>query len=249
MTTDILFYIFTRVLVGGPLVDDFLFGQYDRHEYDKSMEEVEASDAVCFSKNVSRIPKILGSSTGMVLPTDLRLDLRDVKGKWRRVEFTSLFNFEWDENGFEIFERYIDEQEEQCKNDGIGDFDTEFHVNSDPTLAYWDFAERYKISEFKFATKFWELIPASAHRIAKLESQKDSVCLFRRDGEPCFRSQSESSEDDYLFSVSSLAEYKVLVLYSGSYAVAPAQFAMLKPYLEPEFFRVTPIRASDLPSD
>ena len=249
MTTDPIFYIIRRVLVGGPLIDEFLLGQYDRNEYGKSMQEQEASDTVCFSKNVSRIPKIL-NSTGLVLPNDLMLQLRgNVKvERWKRVEFTNLFNFEYGvEEGFEIFERYIDEQEKQCKKDGIAEFDIEFHVNSDPTLAYWDFADRYKISDFEFATDFWQLIPANSHRVAKLESKKDAVCLIFENEEPCFRSQKESSDDDILFSVSSLADYKVLGLSSISYAVAPAQFAMFEPYLESEFFKVTPIRASDLP--
>ncbi len=242
-----LFYLICRKPIGEPLIPDFLSGDYDRGQEFKVISEVEDGELVGFSKNISRMPKILGRAW-LVLPTDLMLDLRGtITAKWRQVQFTSPFDYPWSNSGFEIFEQYIQEQELRSEQAGISEDDMEFHVNFDPSLAYLDFVDRYRIADYQPTTNYWELIVNSATRVAKIESREDAVGFVQpRKGKPYFELRDDSS--DKLFSYSSLLEYQVLSVGSGWYALTPSQFEKFKPYLEPEYFFVEAIDATDLPN-
>lgn len=244
---DTLFYVLMRVSSGEPLVDEFLLGNYDRDETFKTISEIQDGETVRFSKNIARLPKILGKSR-LVLPTDLMLDLRTrITVKWRKVEFTSLFDFEWTDTGFEIFQRYIDEQEERFRKQGIQEFDLEFHVNSDEGLAYLDFVERYKISDFEFPTNYWEMVVNSSTRVANLESKKDALSfVVSKNDKPFFELRDDSSEK--LLSLSSLHDSKVLSMTPRCLAIEPNVFEKFRPFLEPDLFVVYPILPTDLPS-
>ena len=56
----------------------------------------------------------------------------------------------------------------------------EFHVNSDPGLAYLDFVQRYEIdvSEYQIDTHYWEMVADGSTWVARQESRADMVSFI-----------------------------------------------------------------------
>lgn len=248
MADDILFYIVKRNPNGEPLVDEFLMGQYDQEDKFKIISNVEDGEVVRFSKNIYRFPKIIGDSW-LALPRDLMLDLRErITAKWRQVKFTRLFDFPVTQSGFDIYETYIEEQEEACRKQGIGEFDMELQVDSSEESVYQSFAERYQVSNYEPKTQYHEMVVDNSTRVTKLESKEDDAVGYiePQKGAPYFELPDNSTKR--LFSWSVLHRHRVLALTSSCFAIASFEFEFFKPYLEPEFFTTYPITRSNFPA-
>lgn len=242
-----ILYLLSRLTKNEPLIDDFLFGDYAARPYPGTLyAECEDGSTVAFSKNTSRFPKIIGRNN-LVVPTDLMLDLRTrITAKWRKVEFTEPFHFEWDSDGFEIIEQYEEQVRKELEAEGITDsYEQDNHILTDDGLVYLDMIKRYRSENLPDDHSYWELVALNSYRT--VESVKpESVLLVSKAEQRVCRVSGEfdrkSVPEGYRpLPTCGLAEHGFLSLNSGTFAIAAEIMPYIQPWIEPEYYSIQPV--------
>ena len=247
-----IFHIITRISINEPLIDDFLYGDYaDRPYPETTFAKCVDNSTVAFSKNTARFPKIIGPFN-LTVPTDLMLDLRDrITAKWRRVEFTELFELRWDSDGFSIVEEY----EKACRNELVAagitnSYEQDDRISLDEGLIYLDMIKRHRTDRLPIDFTYWELIANHCTRVAN-EPDSSEILIISKTESTIRRASAEISfqslDTDFRpLSPKSLKEHGILSLYSRTFAVDDRIMRYFDPWIESEHYSIRSIYENDI---
>ncbi len=249
-----IFHVLSRKSTNEPLIDEFLYGEYTSRPYPPTAySECEDGSTIEYSKNIARVPKIIGCGC-LAVPTDLMLDLRDsVKAKWRKIKFAEPFNYDWNSDGFQIIEEYEESRRLELSANGIVDpYEQDNHILTDEGLVYLDMVKRFRIEAFSPKTTYWEMILVNSYRTIEVENPKNVVVVSTTDRtihRVSGRLDRESLDDnEWPMSIDGLYEHKILSLQcGGAYALTPTAMKKIEPWLQADYYSVRPVFEDELP--
>ena len=245
--TDPLFYVVARKCWNEPLIDAFLFGEYVRgSEASRGFDARPDAHIAKMNKNIAVMPRIFGDYA-LVITKELREKIEaTVEMDWRPVVIEQPFDFEWgDKDGFDVFEEYQRLCMENCLASGKDEHECEMQVKTDDGLAYLDFVEDFKISDYLPATDYFEMtIKSSTYEINN--GSFDDVVAMDRDRDP-IKFVPATSDWSSWFSLGLLEQHKILNIGSNTYAVLPELFGLMRGDFEHEYYAVHEISSEQYP--
>ncbi len=247
-----ILYLLSRRSTNEPLIDEFLFGDYAARPYPPTTyAECLDGSTVAYSKNTAKVPKIIGN-LNLAVPTDLMLDLRGrVTAKWRQVEVTEPFEFEWNSDGFEIIEQYENICRQELEASGVTDpYDQDEYILTDESLVYLDMIKRYRAETPSTDFNYWEMVVLNSYRSVETDNSCNVLIVSRTDERvsrvigKCDRDAIRDNE--WPLSIEGLIAHGIFSLYSGSYAIASSIMPKIETWVEPEYYSIRPIFDRDI---
>ena len=106
-------------------------------------------------------------------------------------------------------------------------------------MAYREFVERYRVDDYRSDVRYFELVAQHSSVDARTNQYEDSVSMTLEYGSAVFGRK--QSDDDSLFSITSLEQFGLLYLGYGAYAVTAEVFSILRNFVENEYYDVVSI--------